>query len=204
MSIALSIIAFAIAIGVLVAVHEYGHFWVARRLGVRVLLCAIGFGGRLWRWRGKDQTEYVLGLLPLGGYVKMLDEREGKVAEEDRPRAFNRQRLGVRSAVIVAGPVANILLAIAACWLAFVIGISGIKPIIGEITINTPANKAGFRAGEEIVAVGGQSTPTWASVSQALFMASQHEAQVPVTVSSAEGEQVLNLDLSQVSTDPEK
>lgn len=204
MSIALSIIAFAIAIGVLVAVHEYGHFWVARRLGVKVLRFAIGFGRPLWRWRGKDQTEYVLGLLPLGGYVKMLDEREGKVAEEDRPRAFNRQRLGVRSAVIVAGPVANILLAIAAYWLAFVIGISGIKPIIGEITINTPANKAGFRAGEEIVAVGGQSTPTWASVSQALFMASQHEAQVPVTVSSAEGEQVLNLDLSQVSTDPEK
>jgi regulator of sigma E protease len=171
---------------------------------VKVLRFAIGFGRPLWRWHGKDQTEYVLGSLPLGGYVKMLDEREGEVAEKDLPRAFNRQRLGIRSAVVVAGPVANILFAITAYWLAFVLGISGIKPIIGEIITNTPADKAGFRSGEEIIAVGEQSTPTWASVSHAIFVASQHETQVSVTVSGAEGEQVLNLDLSQVDTDPEK
>jgi regulator of sigma E protease len=134
----------------------------------------------------------------------MLDEREGDVAEEDLPRAFNRQRLGIRSAVVVAGPMANILFAITAYWLAFVLGISGIKPIIGEIITNTPADKAGFRSGEEIIAVGEQPTPTWASVSHAIFVASQHEPQVSVTVSGAEGEQVLSLDLSQVDTDPEK
>lgn len=204
MFIILSILAFAIAIGVLVAVHEYGHFWVARRSGVKVLRFAIGFGRPLWRWYGRDQTEYVLGSLPLGGYVKMLDEREGDVSEEDLPRAFNRQRLGIRSAVVVAGPVANILFAIAAYWLAFVFGISGIKPIIGEIITNTPADKAGFRSGEEIIAVGEQPTPTWESVSHAIFVASQHEPQVLVTVSGVEGEQVLSLDLSRVDNDPEK
>lgn len=204
MSIALTILAFLVAIGVLVTVHEYGHFWVARRSGVKVLRFSIGFGRPLWRWRGKDQTEYVLGSLPLGGYVKMLDEREGEVAEEDLPRAFNRQSLGVRSAVVVAGPMANILFAIAAYWLAFVLGIAGIKPLVGEVTANTPAEKAGFRAGEEIIAVGEQATPTWAAVRHALFVASQSGPRVSVTVSGPEGEEVLSLDLSQVETDPEK
>jgi regulator of sigma E protease len=134
----------------------------------------------------------------------MLDEREGEVAEKDLPRAFNRQHLGIRSAVVAAGPVANILLAIAAYWLAFVVGISGIKPLIGEIVANTPADKAGFRAGEEIVAVGEQYTPTWASVSHEIFAASQYQPQVLVTVSGPEGEQTLNLDLSQVGADPER
>ncbi|ADE15547.1 membrane-associated zinc metalloprotease [Nitrosococcus halophilus Nc 4] len=204
MSIALTILAFLVAIGVLVTVHEYGHFWVARRSGVKVLRFSIGFGRPLWRWRGKDQTEYVLGSLPLGGYVKMLDEREGEVAEEDLPRAFNRQSLGVRSAVVVAGPMANILFAIAAYWLAFVLGIAGIKPLVGEVTANTPAEKAGFRAGEEIIAVGEQATPTWVAVRHALFVASQGGPRVSVTVSGPEGEEVLSLDLSQVETDPEK
>ncbi|QBQ54723.1 RIP metalloprotease RseP [Nitrosococcus wardiae] len=204
MSIALMILAFLVAIGVLVTVHEYGHFWIARRSGVKVLRFSIGFGRPLWRWQGKDHTEYVLGSLPLGGYVKMLDEREGKVAEEDLPRAFNRQSLGVRSAVVVAGPMANILFAIVVYWLAFVLGIAGIKPLVGEVTANTPAEKAGFRAGEEIIAVGEQATPTWAAVRHALFVASQNGSRVSVTVSGPEGEEVLSLDLSQVGTDPEK
>ncbi|ADJ29123.1 RIP metalloprotease RseP [Nitrosococcus watsonii] len=206
MSIVLAILAFAIAIGVLVAVHEYGHFWVARRSGVKVLRFSIGFGRPLWRWRGKDQTEYILGSLPLGGYVKMLDEREGEVAKEDLPRAFNRQSLGIRSAVVAAGPIANILFAIVAYWLAFVFGIAGIKPIVGEIMVDTPADRAGFRAGEEIIAVGEQTTPTWASVRHAIFVASQREPRVSVTISGAGGEQKLSLDLTQVQVDvdPEK
>lgn len=204
MSIALTILAFIVSIGVLVTVHEYGHFWVARRAGVKILRFSIGFGRPLWRWRGKDQTEYMIGALPLGGYVKMLDEREGEVAKEDLPHAFNRQRLGIRSAVVAAGPVANILFAIAAYWLAFVLGIAGVKPLVGEIIANSPADKAGFRAGEEIIAVGEQPTPTWASVRHAIFVASQREARVSATVFGTEGEQVLSLDLSQIDTDPEK
>lgn len=204
MSIVLAILAFVVAIGVLVAVHEYGHFWVARRSGVKVLRFSIGFGRPLWHWRGKGQTEYSLGMLPLGGYVKMLDEREGKVAEEDLPQAFNRQRLSVRSAVVAAGPVANILFAIAAYWLAFVLGISGIKPIIGEVTAGTAAEKAGFQAGGEIISVAGELTPTWGAVRSAIFVAAQHETQVAVTVSGIEGKQVLRLAIDQADADPEK
>lgn len=204
MSIALTVVAFAIAIGVLVAVHEYGHFWVARRSGVKVLRFSIGFGRPLWRWHDKGQTEYLLGMLPLGGYVKMLDEREGKVAEEDLPRAFNRQRLSVRTAVVTAGPAANILFAIAAYWLAFVLGVSGVKPIIGEVAVGTPAEKAGFQAGEEIISVGEESTPTWGAVRNAMFVAAQYESQVTVTVSGLEGKRVLRLAMGQVDIDPEK
>ncbi|BAW80088.1 membrane-associated zinc protein metalloprotease [Candidatus Nitrosoglobus terrae] len=204
MFIALSILAFTIAIGLLVAVHEYGHFWVARRSGIKVLRFAIGFGWPLWRWHGKDQVEYVIGSIPLGGYVKMLDEREGDVAKEDLARAFNRQSLKIRSTVAAAGPAANILFAIVAYWLVFVFGISGIKPIIGEIITNTPADKAGFRSGEEIIAVGEESTPTWASVGNAIFIASQRRSQVLVTASGVDGNRVLNLSLYQVDNDPEK
>ncbi len=204
MSIALTIFAFTFAIGVLVAVHEYGHFWVARRSGVKVLRFSIGFGRPLWRWRGKGQTEYLLGMLPLGGYVKMADEREGEVAKEDLPRAFNRQRLSVRVAIVTAGPAANILFAIVAYWLVFILGISGIKPIIGEVAAGTPAEKAGFRAGEEIISVGEESTPTWASVRSAIFMGAQQAPQVTVTLSGIEGKRILHLPLDQVNTDPEK
>jgi regulator of sigma E protease len=204
MSIALTLLAFAVAIGVLVAVHEYGHFWVARRSGVKILRFSIGFGRPLWCRRGKDQTEYTLGSLPLGGYVKMLDEREGEVPPEELPRAFNRQRLGVRMAVVAAGPLANILFAIVAYWLVFVLGVSGIKPIVGDIGEGSPAAEAGFRIGDEIVAIGKQSTPTWDAVRHALFVAAQRENRVAITVVSPPGEEILSLDLSQVDTDPEK
>lgn len=204
MSIVITIAAFAVAIGILVAVHEYGHFWVARRSGVKVLRFSIGFGRPLWRWRGKGDTEYLLGMLPLGGYVKMVDEQEGEVAEEDLPQAFNRQRLGVRAAVVAAGPVANFLFAIAAYWLVFVLGISGMKPVIGEVAAGTPAQKAGLQAGAEIVAVNGESTPTWAAVRSALFMAARQAPQAAVTVSGSQGKRVVRLPLNQVNINPAK
>lgn len=156
------ILAFIAAISVLVAVHEFGHFWVARKLGVKVLRFSIGFGNPLWRTHfGKDNTEFVVAALPLGGYVKMLDEREAPVEESERPRAFNNRPLWVRSAVILAGPLFNFLFAIFAFWLMFVSGVPGMKPVIGEVEPGSIAAQAGFREGDEMLTVDGRKTATW-------------------------------------------
>src|SRR5210317_2132716 len=144
-----SLAAFIVAIGVLVTVHEYGHFWVARRLGVKVLRFSIGFGKPLWkRTFGKDQTELVVAALPLGGYVKMLDEREGEVAVAELPRAFNRQPVKTRIAVVVAGPAFNFLFAIIVYWAMFVTGVPGMKPLVGEVTPASYAAEAGIRSND--------------------------------------------------------
>lgn len=157
-----SIFFFIIAIGVLVTFHEYGHYIVARRLGVKVLRFSVGFGKPIWSTRrGADQTEFVIAALPLGGYVQMLDEREGEVAEHDRPRAFNRQSLASRTAIIAAGPIFNFMLAIAAYWLIFVIGIAGVKPMVGEVFDNSIAADGGFSKGDLIVSVGDREVSTW-------------------------------------------
>ncbi|GJL82017.1 MAG: zinc metalloprotease [marine bacterium B5-7] len=157
-----SIFGFVLAIGILVTVHEYGHFWVARTLGVKVLRFSIGFGRPLFTWRGRrDDTEYVVAMIPLGGYVKMLDEHEGDVADEDIPRAFNRKSLGVRSAVVLAGPAFNFLFAIAAYWLINTVGIDGVKPVIGEIIPGSVASEAGLQVGDTIVEIDGRKTQTW-------------------------------------------
>jgi regulator of sigma E protease len=184
----LKIAAFIVAVGLLVAVHEFGHFWVARRLGVKVLRFSIGFGRPLWRRQtAPDEPEYVIAAIPLGGYVKMLDEREGPVAVEERPRAFNRQSLWVRSAVVVAGPLANFLFAIAAFWGVLVLGESGIRPLVGDVTPSTPAAQAGIRKGDEILAVNGRSTPTWSLAMQALATGSVAEPEVRIRVRDADG-----------------
>ncbi len=157
-----SLLGFILAISVLVAVHEFGHFWVARRLGIRVLRFSIGFGKPLWRRRfGADNTEFAIAALPLGGYVKMLDEREAPVPAQEAGRAFNRQPLWVRSAVIVAGPLFNFLFAIAAYWLMFVSGVPGLRPVVGEVAPQSVAATAGFRVRDELLSVAGRQTPTW-------------------------------------------
>jgi regulator of sigma E protease len=155
-----SVLAFIVAIGVLVAVHEYGHFWVARRLGIKVLRFSIGFGRPLWRRMGADGTDYWISAIPLGGYVKLLDEREGNVAPEDLPYCFNRQPPSRRIAVLLAGPAFNFLFAIAAYWVMFVAGVPAMKPVIGEITPGSPAAEAGLASGDEIVRVNGARTRT--------------------------------------------
>ncbi len=161
---------FIIAISILVAVHEFGHFWVAKRLGVKVLRYSIGIGKPIWTWRaGKDQIEYAISALPLGGYVKMLDEREGDVTEEDLPRAFNRQKVWKRFAIVVAGPLFNFIFAIFAYWMLFVVGVNGIKPVIAEIIPNTPAASAGISPGGEIISVNGNVTPSWEEVMMQLW-----------------------------------
>ncbi len=170
MSVLSSILWFIVAIGVLVTVHEFGHFWVARRLGVKVLRFSVGFGRTLWSRRvGVDQTEYVIAAVPLGGYVKMLDENEGEVAAGERDRAFNRQPLWKRIAIVVAGPLFNFLFAIFAYWLTFIIGVGGLKPIIGEVSPEGPAAVAGLTAGQRIVAVDGRETPTWQGVVESII-----------------------------------
>ncbi len=158
----ISAAAFVVAIGLLVAVHEFGHYWVARRLGIKVLRFSIGFGKPIWRRvAGADATEYVISSIPLGGYVKMLDEREGPVPGADRGRAFNHKPIPARIAVLVAGPAFNFLFAIAAYWLMFVAGVPGLKPVIGEVAPDGPAAQAGLLRDDRIVAVGDVETATW-------------------------------------------
>ncbi|MGB5538693.1 MAG: RIP metalloprotease RseP [Gammaproteobacteria bacterium] len=178
-SVLFSLLAFILAIGVLVTVHEFGHFWVARRLGVKVLRFSVGFGKPLWKKTfGTDRSEFVIAALPLGGYVRMLDEREGEVAAEDLPRAFNRQPVSTRVAVVVAGPLFNFLFAIAAYWLMFVVGIPGLRPVVGEVTPGSYAAQAGIVAGDEIIAIQGEPTPTWESAVMSLLDASLDERDV--------------------------
>ena len=162
--------ALVVTLGVLITFHEFGHYWVARRCGVKVLRFSVGFGTALWSRRyGADQTEYTLAALPLGGYVKMLDEREGEVAEAERERAFNNQSLGKRTAIVIAGPLFNFVLAILLYWVMYMVGVSGLKPFIGEVGAGSYAEQAGLLKGEQITAVGGIATPTWKGVVLAML-----------------------------------
>jgi regulator of sigma E protease len=160
MTILSYVLAFLVAIGVLVAVHEYGHFWMARRLGIRVLRFSIGFGKPLWSRRGADGTEYAVSAIPLGGYVKLLDEREGPVDPALASQAYNRKSPWVRILVLLAGPLANFLFAVVAYWVLFVAGIPALKPVLGDVEPDSTAARAGLRAGDEIVAVGARETGT--------------------------------------------
>jgi regulator of sigma E protease len=160
--------AFIVALGVLITVHEFGHFWVARRCGVRVERFSIGFGKALWRRSDRHGTEFVIALIPLGGYVKMLDERVEPVSPELRHYAFNNKTVSQRAAIIVAGPVANFIFAIFAYWLVFIIGVPSIRPVVGEITPNSIAASAQIAPGTELKAIDGIETPDWDAVRLAL------------------------------------
>ena len=171
-----------VALGVLVTVHEFGHFWVARRCGVKVLRFSIGFGTPLLRWNDRQGTEYVIAALPLGGYVKMLDEREAPVADAERSGAFNTKTVWQRMAVVVAGPLANFLLAIAAFWVVYLLGIQGIAPIVGQVTEGSVAERAGLEPGQEILAVDGEPTPTWQALGEQLVRRLGEEGTISFTV----------------------
>jgi regulator of sigma E protease len=160
MTILTYVLAFLVAIGVLVAVHEYGHFWMARRMGIGVLRYSIGFGKVLWSRRGKDGCEYAISAIPLGGYVKLLDEREGPVPPELLGQAYNRKPVWRRILVLLAGPFANFLFAAAAYWILFVVGIPALKPVIGDVTADSVASRAGMQSGDAIVGVGGEPVST--------------------------------------------
>lgn len=156
-----SIFAFILAIGILVTIHEFGHFWVARKSGVKVLRFSVGFGKPLWKYVAKDQTEYVVAAIPLGGYVKMLDEREGEVPEALRHQAFNRQHVLKRIAIVAAGPIANFLLAIIISSIVFLIGMPSERPYLAAPETGTPAAKANIPGGSMILAINEQSVPSW-------------------------------------------
>jgi regulator of sigma E protease len=151
----IQILWFIVAISVLVAVHEFGHFWVGRRLGFKVLRFSVGFGRPLAMRVAADGTEYAIGMIPLGGYVRFADERDGEVAESDRASAFNRRPVWARILVLIAGPAANFLFAIAAFWGLYLYGVPGLKPVVGDVRAESYAAHAGLRSGDEIVAVGG-------------------------------------------------
>ncbi|MEE4185921.1 MAG: RIP metalloprotease RseP [Gammaproteobacteria bacterium] len=169
-SILMSVLSFLFAIGVLVAVHEWGHYIVARLVGVKVLCFSIGFGRSLWsRISGPDQTEYRIAAIPLGGYVKLLDEREGSVPAGDQHRAFNRQSVSSRVAILSAGPVMNFVFAIVAFWCMYLIGVPGLKPVVGAVAPDTPAATAGLQRDDLIVAVAGRPVATWEGAVLALL-----------------------------------
>ncbi|MBL4827595.1 MAG: RIP metalloprotease RseP [Spongiibacteraceae bacterium] len=146
---------------VLVTIHEYGHFWMARRCGIKVLRFSVGFGKPLYRWHDKTGTEFVIAAIPLGGYVKMLDEREGNVPEDQLAFTFNRKPVGYRLATVAAGPIANFLLAIAVYWCLFINGVNGVVPIVASVEQGSIAQMAGLEMGQEIIAVDGELSPTW-------------------------------------------
>ena len=193
-----SLFGFLVAIAILVAVHEYGHFWVARKLGIKVLKFSIGFGRPIFRWRWNNgPTEYIIGLIPLGGFVKMLDEREGDVRADEVDQAFNRKSLAVRSAVVAAGPAFNFLFAILAIWVVFVAGTDDIDPLIGTVTEGSLAESAGFEPGDVLTEIDGKEVKTWGQHQFYLLHQAMKGNPITLRVSNTTfGEREMDIDFS--------
>jgi regulator of sigma E protease len=198
MSLLVTLIAFLVALGSLIVVHEFGHYLVARLCGVKVLRFSVGFGKPLLvRRYGADQTEWVVAAFPLGGYVKMLDEREGEVPAHERDRAFNRQSVSRRFAVVSAGPIANFLLAIAVYWVLFMHGVPGMKPVVGVPPPGSPAAQAAMAPGETVLRVADQPVGTWQELRWVLLERAVAKERVTLEVRSPKGEIAFRkLDLS--------
>ncbi|WP_159565839.1 sigma E protease regulator RseP [Budvicia diplopodorum] len=184
-----TIAAFIVTIGILVTVHEFGHFWVARLCGVKVIRFSIGFGKTLWRRTDNKGTEYVVAMIPLGGYVKMLDERAAEVELQYRNQAFNNKTVGQRAAIIAAGPLSNFIFAIFAYWLIFIIGIPTLRPVVGEVEPQSIAAQADISAGMELKSITGIETPDWDSVLLAM-VGQVGEKDVEITVGPSVGSSV--------------
>ncbi|BBB28535.1 RIP metalloprotease RseP [Neptunomonas japonica] len=164
MEIIQTLLATVVTLGILVTIHEWGHYWVARRCGVKVLKFSVGFGKSLWSRIGKDGTEYSVSAIPLGGYVKMLDEREGNVPEHLSSQAFNNKPVLQRIAIVAAGPLVNLIFAVFAYWLMFVVGVSAFVPIVGSVEQGSVMDRAGVPAGVEVVQVDGYPVRSWDEV----------------------------------------
>lgn len=185
-----SLLAFIVAISVLVAIHEYGHYIVGRWAGMKVLRFSIGFGKPIWTWvRGDDRTEYCISSIPLGGYVRFLDSREGPIPPEDEGRAFNHKPVPARIAVLFAGPLFNFLFAIFAYWLLSMDGVPALRPAVGEVEPQSYAADAGLETGDQIVAIGETPTDSWQQALMAMFDTMVAEGRIPMTLEDQRGRQ---------------
>ncbi|MGY2229488.1 sigma E protease regulator RseP [Pseudomonas tolaasii] len=198
MSALYMIVGTLVALGVLVTFHEFGHFWVARRCGVKVLRFSVGFGMPLLRWHDRRGTEFVIAAIPLGGYVKMLDEREGEVPADQLDQSFNRKTVRQRIAIVAAGPIANFLLAMLFFWVLAMLGSQEMRPVIGAVESGSIAAKAGLVAGQEIVSIDGEPTLGWRDVNLRLVRRLGESGSVNVVVrdqdSTTESSRELALD----------
>lgn len=183
MQIIETVLALALTLGILVTLHEYGHFWVARRCGVKVLRFSVGFGKPMFSWYDKHGTEFAVAAIPLGGYVKMLDEREGPVPEELRDQAFTSKPPGQRIAIAAAGPVANFIFAIFAYWLLSVVGVTHVAPIVGQIADESVAERVGLQEGMEIHAVDGHRVSSWRDVNMRILERTGEHGSISMEVS---------------------
>ncbi len=186
----INLLSFVVAISILIAIHEYGHYIVGRWSGMKVLRFSIGFGKPIWMRRsGKDNTEYCIASIPLGGYVRFLDTREGPIEPEDEGRAFNQRPVGARIATLLAGPLFNFLFAIVAYWVLFMPGAIVMKPAIGEVIPDSHADRAGLQYGDKIVAVGDQQTNDWESTLVAILDEMVASGEIPLTLEDDRGGQ---------------
>jgi regulator of sigma E protease len=190
-----TVVAFVVAISILIAVHEFGHFSVARALGFKVLRFSVGFGKPLLKHVGRDNVEYVLAAIPLGGYVKMADEREAAVSASDLPRAFNRRPVWQRVLVLLAGPGANFVFAVVAYWILYVAGIPGLKPVIGEVTPGSYVAQAGLKSGDELVRVGDRAVGTQEAAVLAILSSVVNGARVDLAVRRDGAERALSVQI---------
>lgn len=200
LTLLISIISIIITILFVVGTHEWAHFIVAKLLGVKVLRFSIGFGKTLYRHVSKSGTEYVLALIPLGGYVKMLDETEEEVPKNELHLAFNRQPIYKKFLIVVAGPLMNLLCAIILYWVIFMIGFVAIKPIIGTVTPNSIAALSGLKPNQQIISVDGHPTLTWTSVMMRLLFHAGNEDQVPLQVNTLDRNMIANNNQNTVET----
>lgn len=189
-----------VALGLLVTFHEFGHFWVARRCGVRVLCFSVGFGRPLWSRTGQDGTQYQIAAIPLGGYVKMLDERVQPVTGDELSESFNRKPVSQRIAIVAAGPIFNLVFALAAFWLMFIIGIAAMRPVVGEPT--GLAFEAGIQEKDQIIAINDQKIDTWTHAMLALVPIALDRAVARIELESVDGGQrLIRLDLTRLPAD---
>lgn len=188
-----------VALGLLITFHEFGHFWVARRMGVRVLKFSVGFGKKIWSRKGRDGTEYVIAAIPLGGYVKMLDEREDEVDDCDLHAAFNRKPVWVRIAIVIAGPAFNLIFTLLAFWLMFLVGMPESRPVIGEV--DGIAATAGLEPDDRIISIDGEATDTWSHVILGLMTRALDREKVALVVEQTDGSRrQVSLDLGKLDS----
>jgi len=195
-----SLFSFIVALGLLVFIHEFGHFWVARRNGIKVLRFAVGFGKPIYSWHDKLGTEFTIGMIPLGGYVRMLDTRVDEVAEQDLEVTFNNKRVTQRIAVVAAGPIANFVFAAFALLLMFLIGVPAVKPVIGEVAPESIAAKGGLAVTDEIIQVADNKVVDWETTAFALL---QHvgDQHVTIKVRRNDSEQTVALNITDWTVD---